>query len=340
MSQRYLITGCAGFIASSVSRMLLEAGHEVVGVDNLSDAYDRRLKWWRLQELRGTPGFRFVHGDVSVVDEMRDVFKVAADRHGQPPFAAVINLAARAGVRDSVTDPWIYYQTNTSGTLNLLDCCRQFRVPKFVLASTSSLYGAGDTLPYHEELPTDKPLSPYAASKKAAETLAYTYHHLHGIDITALRYFTVYGPAGRPDMSVFRFIRAAMLGHTVTIFGDGEQERDFTYVDDIARGTIAALAPVGYQVFNLGGDRPIPLSHLMHEIEKQVGRRIRTVHAEAHAADPRKTWADISKARNLLQWSPEVSIESGLAQTIRWFREYADLSLKIDTGEKPTVAAA
>jgi len=247
-----LVTGAAGFIGSKVSEFLLADGHTVVGLDNLNDAYDVRLKEWRLGQLKGKHGFEFHRLDITDRTALRKLFTNREsdqpnkrDKLDQPnrPFEAVINLAARAGVRQSVENPWIYFEANVTGTLNLLELCREFGIKKFVLASTSSLYGANDTRPFREDANTDGPLSPYAASKKSAEALCYSYHYLYGIDVTALRYFTVYGPAGRPDMSLFRFVQWISEGRPVIVFGDGRQSRDFTYVDDIARGTVAALKP-------------------------------------------------------------------------------------------------
>ena len=224
-----------------------------MGVDNLNDAYDPRLKQWRLAQLQPRQNFRF-HQTRHHRPRPR-WSRCSPPATAEPPFAAVVNLAARAGVRPSVANPWVYYQANCIGTLNLLEMCRRSGVRKFLLASTSSLYGKHNQVPYREDADTNRPLSPYAASKKAAETLAFSYHHLHGLDISIPRYFTVYGPAGRPDMSVFRFIRRIAEGEPIVVFGDGTQSRDFTFVDDIARGTIAALRPLGYEVINLGGDR-------------------------------------------------------------------------------------
>ena len=338
MVNRYLVTGCAGFIASKVTELLLDEGHLVVGVDNLNDAYDPRLKRWRLARLEPHAGFRFHRLDITDRGALEDLF--AADARSsdadmnQRPYSAVFNLAARAGVRPSVENPWVYYQANCDGTLNLLDLCRRFGVAKFILASTSSLYGSHNPVPYREDADTNRPLSPYAASKKAAETLAYTYHHLHGLDVTVFRYFTVYGPAGRPDMSVFRFVRRIAEGESIVVFGDGTQERDFTYVDDIARGTIAGRAPLGYEVINLGGDRPVRLSTIIDQIAKLLDREPAIDYQDAHPADVPATWADIGKARELLGWSPQVSVEEGLRRSVEWYRENREAVLPLELGDR------
>jgi len=338
MSSRYLVTGCAGFIGSKVAEMLLDAGHSVAGVDNLNDAYDPRLKHWRLERLAAQPAFRFHPIDITDRRALAGLFEADAQATGgakieQCPYAAVFNLAARAGVRPSVVNPWVYYQANCEGTLNLLEMCRQYGVKKFLLASTSSLYGAHNPVPYREDADTSRPLSPYAASKKAAETLAYTYHYLHGIDVSIVRYFTVYGPAGRPDMSIFRFIRWTAEGEPLVLYGDGTQSRDFTYVDDIARGTIAAIRPFGYQVINLGGDRPVSMNQIIEWISGLVGKTPTFDRRPAHPADVPATWADVSAARTLLGWTPQVSIEEGLRRTAAWYRENRDLALAVQLGD-------
>ena len=338
MVKNYLVTGCAGFIASRVVEMLVEAGDIVIGVDNLNDAYDPRLKQWRLARLQTHRNFRFHRVDVTDRAALEALFLEDAKSGGasraQGPYSAVVNLAARAGVRASVENPWIYYQTNVDGTLNLLEMCRRFGVKKFLLASTSSLYGAHNPVPFREDADTNRPLSPYAASKKAAETLAFTYHYLYGLDVSIPRYFTVYGPAGRPDMSVFRFVRRIAEGEPIVLFGDGTQERDFTYVDDIARGTIAALQPCGYEIVNLGGDRPVRLSAIIDQIAALVGRRPRIERRPAHPADVPATWADIGKARQLLGWSPEVPVEEGLRRCVEWYRENRKTVLPLDLGDE------
>lgn len=337
MTKRYLVTGCAGFIAANVCRRLLEEGHRVVGVDNLNDAYDPRLKEWRLGQLQQHPQFSFQRLDIGDLAALEARFLVDQRAEGavdERPYSAVLNLAARAGVRASVENPWVYLQTNCDGTLNLLELCQRFGVEKFVLASTSSLYGAHNPVPYGEDADTSRPLSPYAASKKAAEALCYTYHHLHGLDVTVFRYFTVYGPAGRPDMSVFRFVRRIAESEPIIVFGDGMQERDFTYVDDIARGTIAGLRPLGYEVINLGSDRPVRLTTVIDGIGGLTDQKPQIEHRPAHPADVQATWADISKARRLLDWSPEVRIEEGLRRAVDWYYENRTMVLPLDLDDR------
>jgi UDP-glucuronate 4-epimerase len=327
MTERYLVTGCAGFIASKVADLLLQAGNTVVGIDNLNDAYDPRLKHWRLAQLQGRNNFSFHQIDISDRAALTPLF---ASGTGEPPFTAVVNLAARAGVRPSVANPWIYYQVNNNGTLNLLDMCRQTGVRKFLLASTSSLYGQHNQVPYREDADTDRPLSPYAASKKAAETIAYAYHHLYGLDISIPRYFTVYGPAGRPDMCVFRFIRRIAEGEPIVVFGDGSQSRDFTFVDDVAGGTIAALRPLGYEIINLGGDRQVQLNAIIDEIARLVGKKPIIDYKPIHRSDATATWADVSKAASLLDWQPQVAIEEGLRRTVEWYYANREIARSIE----------
>jgi nucleoside-diphosphate-sugar epimerase len=330
---KYLVTGAAGFIGSKVVELLVEAGEQVTGVDNLNDAYDVRLKLRRLERLSKLDDFAFHRADI------RDRARVMALGASAGTWDAVINLAARAGVRASVEDPQIYLETNVTGTLHLLDLCRCLGVRKFVLASTSSLYGAANPTPYREDANTDRPLSPYAASKKAAESLCYSYGYLHGLDITVLRYFTVYGPGGRPDMSLFRFVQWIAEDRPVTVFGDGRQSRDFTYVDDIARGTIAALRLKGFNTINLGSDRPVVLADTIAIIERLLGRTARIEHRPAHAADVPATWADIGRARQLLKWAPVVSCEEGIARLVRWYLDNREWASRIATTE-PAAAAA
>ena len=305
----YLVTGAAGFIGSRVSEMLIEQGHTVSGVDNLNDAYDVRMKEYRLQKLQSLPGFTFQKLNISDCKAVEIL----------PAFDAVINLAARAGVRASVENPWTFYETNLSGTLNLLELCRQKGIRKFILASTSSIYGANAPHPTPETADSEHPLQPYAASKKAAEVLCYAYHSLYDIDISVVRYFTVYGPAGRPDMSMFRFAKWIMEGSPVQLYGDGEQSRGFTYLDDIARGSIAALKPLGYEVINLGGHEVITMNNLIAMLENQTGKKAIIERHPPNLADMLTNQADVTKARQLLDWQPLVSLQEGLEQLVGWY---------------------
>jgi nucleoside-diphosphate-sugar epimerase len=309
-------------------------------VDNLNDYYDVRLKDSRIARLMGEavwqPGAdarrsqfggrgRRAAGDGRFIFEAVDIEDLAEleKLFHEFRFDAVFNLAARAGVAYSVENPHVYLSTNTQGTLNLLECQRKFGVKKMVLASTSSLY-AGCSMPFREDLPVNTPLSPYAASKKGAELFAHSYHKLHGLDITVVRYFTVFGPAGRPDMSIFRFIQWMAQGRPLQLFGDGTQSRDFTFVDDIARGTILAARPLGYEIINLGGGRsPTSLMEVIARIEGALGRQAVIEGHPPVAADIKATRADIAKAEKLLGWQPEISFEDGLAATIAWHRDHA-----------------
>jgi nucleoside-diphosphate-sugar epimerase len=362
-----LLTGVAGFIGSKVAEFLLADGHTVVGVDNLNDAYDVRLKHWRLDQIRNHPHLRFHQLDICDRSALRSLFCCAANGvegcqlttanreplavnrepvTGNPPFSAVINLAARAGVRQSVANPWLYFETNVTGTLNLLELCHEFTVTKFVLASSSSLYGKDNPMPYREDADTDHPLSPYAASKKAAEVLCYAYHYLYGLDVTVLRYFTVYGPAGRPDMSLFRFVQWISEGRPVTVYGDGQQSRDFTYVEDIARGTIAALFNSqssildpqfsvlnshSFEVINLGSDRPMVLMDAIRLVEEMVGKKAILEFQPRHPADVLATWANIGKAERLLGWRPRAGFDYGVKRLVSWYQANRDWAKDVST---------
>jgi UDP-glucuronate 4-epimerase len=318
----YLVTGVAGFIGARTAEMLIEQGHTITGVDNLNDAYDVRMKEYRLRLLQALPAFDFHKLDIS------DRTALA----GLAAFDGVINLAARAGVRASVEDPWAFVQTNIIGTLNLLELCRVRGIRKFVLASTSSLYGANAPLPTPETADSDHPLQPYAASKKGAEALCHSYHSLYGLDLTVVRYFTVYGPAGRPDMSMFRFTKWISEGQPLQLYGDGEQSRGFTYVDDIARGTIAALRPLGYEIINLGGHEVVSMNVLIKMLAEIIGREAIVEHLPPNLADMLTNQADITRAQQLLNWQPQVNLREGLQHVVDWYTaEQAwvkDLSLR------------
>ena len=308
-----LVTGCAGFIGWKVSHQLLKMKKNVIGVDNINNYYDPALKKWRLKSLKEFAKFSFYKVDIGNYKKLKNVFQ-------ENKVDAVINLAARAGVRASVEDPWVYLDTNTKGTLNLLECSRDNKVKKFVLASTSSLYASLD-MPFKETSMTDTPLAPYSATKKGAEAICHAYHYLNGIDISILRYFTVYGPAGRPDMSIFKFLKNMDSGKAIPLYGDGTQTRDFTYIDDIADGTIRALRPAGFEIFNLGSDHPVKLNYVIGLLEKYLGKKARIRRYKLHPADVTATWAHIDKAKKMLGWKPTMPLEQGIEKTVNWFLE-------------------
>jgi UDP-glucuronate 4-epimerase len=313
-SRCVLLTGCAGFIGARTTEMLLDQGLEVIGVDNLNNYYDPKLKNWRLQKLQKFPKFKFYAVDIEDASALKTIFQ----KH---TFDIVYNLAARAGVRASIERPDIYFSTNLQGALHILNLMRDFHVPKYVLASTSSLY-AGQPMPFAETLPVNTPISPYAASKKSAEMLAYTYHHLYKIDVSIVRYFTVYGPAGRPDMATYRFVHWIDRGEEIQLFGDGAQSRDFTYVDDIARGTILAGKHLGHEVINLGGgNQPHKMTDLIAILENYIQKTARIKTHPFHEADLKVTYADIQKAKRLLGWEPKVDLVSGLKKSWEWYQE-------------------
>jgi nucleoside-diphosphate-sugar epimerase len=323
---RFLLTGAAGFIAARVAEALLHEGHEVVGLDNLNEAYDRRVKDWRLARLQGIRGFDFRRVDISDREALEAAW-------GDEPYQAVLNLAARAGVRQSIRDPWVYVSTNVVGTLNLLELCRRTSTAKFLLASSSSVYGGSAPLPTPETADSDHPLQPYAATKKAAEALAHSYHHLHGLDVTVVRYFTVYGPAGRPDMSMFRFCQWIAEGRPVRVNGDGEQSRGYTYIDDIAHGTVAALRPLGFEVVNLGGHEIITINELIRMMEARLGRKADVRYGPAHPADVAANWANVEKAGRLLGWEPRVGLREGVARLVEWYQAEREWVGTVDTSD-------
>jgi UDP-glucuronate 4-epimerase len=310
--ENILVTGAAGFIGWKTSQKLLDQGRHVIGVDNLNDYYDVTLKSHRLEGLKKNANFTFYHLDIENLAAMEPVFR-------DKKVDAIINLAARAGVRYSIENPHVYMSTNAQGVLNLLELMRKYGVGKLVQASTSSLY-AGQKMPFSEDLPVNTPISPYAASKKASEAMSYAYHYLFDLDISVLRYFTVYGPAGRPDMSIFRFIKWIDEGKPLELFGDGSQSRDFTYVDDIAAGTVKALKKTGYEIINLGGGKsPRSLNYVIDMLEGLLGKEAVINYKPFQKTDMTETSADITKAAKLLDWRPETDLDEGLKKTVNWY---------------------
>ena len=315
--KKVLVTGVAGFIAHKVCEFLLESGVEVVGIDNMNDYYDTKLKEFRLNDLEQRKGFTFFRGDIEDKSFLKDVFQ----KH---QFKSIYNLAARAGVRYSIENPDIYVSTNIQGHLNVLNMAKEFNVKKVIIASTSSLY-AGKEMPFLESLNVNDPISPYAATKSAAEVMSYTYHHLYGIDVSIVRYFTVYGPLSRPDMAQLRFMKWIDNGQEIQLYGDGEQARDFTYVDDIARGTILAEKELGFEIINLGGGgEPISINYMIKEYEKHLGKKAVIKNLPFNKADMLVTMANIEKAKKLLSWQPETSFKDGLLKCFEHYQIHQD----------------
>jgi UDP-glucuronate 4-epimerase len=317
--RKLLVTGAAGFIASHVTQALLNRGDTVVGLDNLNDYYDPARKEANLREidagLSEKSRFLFIKGDIRDRALLSELFA----KHG---ITEVIHLAAMAGVRVSVEDPHLYMDVNLTGTLNLLEEARRHRIRNFVLASTSSVYGNTRQMPFIETDPSDRPLAPYPASKRAAELLGYTWHHIYGLNFTAARFFTVYGPRGRPDMMAYKVADNILFGKEVPIYNNGQMHRDWTYVEDIARGVIAAAdRPLGFEIINLGRGEPVLLADFVHMIEELAGRKAHLVPAPMPDTDIPYTYADITKARNLLGYQPQVSVPEGVKRFWNWYQK-------------------
>lgn len=316
-----LITGGAGFIGSNLANTLLQQGETVVAIDNFNDYYDPAIKRANALRLARHANFTLVEGDI------RDQVTVSA-LYADHAITKVAHLAAMAGVRASVTQPHLYMAVNLTGTLNLLEAGYR-QVEQFVFASTSSVYGKTQILPFVETDTADRPLAAYPASKRAAELLGHTYHHLHGLNFTALRFFNVYGPAGRPDMMPMRVMHALLDGSEVPIFNGGDIHRDWTYIEDTVRGVSAALnTPLGYEVINLGMGAPISLREFIDVFEELSGRRLNEKHVPTPPSDPPITYCNNAKARDLLGFNPQVGVHDGLAKTWEWFRTW-----KKSTGE-------
>jgi UDP-glucuronate 4-epimerase len=319
MRKTILVTGAAGFIGSHVAQMLRERGDVVVGLDNLNDYYDPNRKRANLVEVESTPDvegeFHFVEGDLRDKALLQKLFT-------EYSFDAIIHLAAMAGVRASVEDPQLYFDVNLGGTLGLLDAAHDYKIGNFVFASTSSVYGSTQIIPFQETDLCDRPLAPYAAAKRAAEMVGYTYHHLYQQNFTALRFFTVYGPRGRPDMMAYKVLDNIFSGRAVPLYNNGQMHRDWTFVGDIAEGVIAAAdRPLGYEILNLGRGRPVLLAEFISVIEDVTGRKANLQPAPMMDTDMMTTYADSSKARELLGYEPKVSVREGVEQFWEWYRK-------------------
>ncbi len=318
MSKRILVTGAAGFIGSHTAAALLARGDTVIGLDNLNDYYEPARKHANLAEVERSAStsssFTFVKGDIRDRDLLGRLF-------AEYRFDAVAHLAAMAGVRISMEDPHLYYDVNLIGTLNLLDAARDHKVGNFVFASTSSVYGATEQVPFVETDICDRPLAPYPASKRAAEMLGFSYHHLYDVSFTAVRFFTVYGPRGRPDMMAYKVLDNIFFGQEVPLYNNGQMYRDWTYVEDIVAGIIGALdRPLGYEVINLGRGEPILLADFVRYIEELAGREAKLVSTPMVSADISYTYADIDKARNLIGYQPRTSVKEGVARFWQWYQ--------------------
>jgi UDP-glucuronate 4-epimerase len=308
-----LVTGGAGFIGSHVCRALIDEGEQVVCVDDFNDYYDPKLKEYRAATLKNE-NFVLYRTDILNFEALKNIFS----KH---KIDSIVHLAARAGIRASIERPLLYNSVNVEGTLNLLELSK--KVKNFVFSSSSSVYGASTKIPFSEEDPVNTPLSPYAATKRAGELMCYNYHHLYGIPITCLRFFTVYGPMGRPDMATYKFTKAILEGEELTQIGDGSSKRDYTFVADIVAGVLAALRkPQGYEIINLGNSQPIELRHVISLIEEETGKKAKIRQVPAHRADVAVTFANITKAKKLLGYEPSVNIEEGVKKVVTWYKEY------------------
>ena len=318
---RYLVTGAAGFIGANVTQALLDAGCEVVGVDSLNDYYDVDLKHYRLKPLHDRSGFSFVQGDMADTQIVDSLFT-------QHDFDCVIHLAAQAGVRYSLENPGAYIQSNVVGFQHLIDACRATPPAHFIFASSSSVYGNSNRKWFSESDPTDTPVSLYAATKKSNEMVAHTYAHLYGLPSTGLRFFTVYGPAGRPDMSYFGFTKAIVEGTPIQVFNEGQLERDFTYIDDIVSGVVAAAAAppvdleVPYRLLNLGNHQPVKLGDFIATLEGLLGKEANKQLVGMQPGDVYRTAANIEAAKALVGFEPSTDLATGLDRFIAWYRDY------------------
>ncbi|MBN1779937.1 GDP-mannose 4,6-dehydratase [bacterium] len=308
-----LVTGGAGFIGSHLCETLIENGHSLVCLDNFNDYYDPAIKHRNITALKNHDRFTLEEGDILDWSMLEQVFKTH-------DFDIVVHLAARAGVRPSIQQPRLYQRVNVEGTVNLLELTVKKQIPKFILASTSSVYGNNQKVPFHEDDPVDHPISPYAATKKACEVIAHSYHAIYNLSVTGLRFFTVYGPRQRPDMAIHKFTKLIDEGKPVPFFGDGSSRRDYTYVDDIINGVVRAMDRCeGYHIYNLGESQTIELGALIGLIEKALGRKAVLDRQPLQAGDVLKTYADVSRARQELGYAPGISIEEGIPKFIEWY---------------------
>lgn len=314
---KILVTGGAGFIGSHVSKALLDRGDEVIVVDNFNSYYDPNLKEDRVKTFFKNYKPKVYRVDISKFEQLSQVF--AEDK-----IDKICHLAAQAGVRYSLENPDVYIQSNIIGTHNLLELAREFNIRDFIFASSSSVYGGNQKLPFAESDRVDQPVSLYAATKKASELELYSYHHLYDMNVTVLRFFTVYGPWGRPDMAAFLFADAITSGKILKVFNQGKMKRDFTYIDDIVQGVVAAIDKnQGYEIYNLGNNNPTDLEYYIELFEKALGKKANKKYLPLQPGDVVETYADIEKARKDLGFEPKTSIEQGVEKFLEWYKDYS-----------------
>ena len=308
-----LITGAAGFIGSHLCERLLADGWAVAGVDNFDNFYEPRIKRRNISDCLRNENFRLIEADIRDRDAM--------DRAIGDGVDVIVHLAARAGVRPSIAQPVLYADVNINGTLNLLEAAKKYEIKKFIFASSSSVYGNNEKVPFSEEDNVDYPISPYAATKKAGELICHTYHHLYGISITCLRFFTVYGPRQRPDLAIHKFAKLIEENKPIPVYGDGSMMRDFTYIDDIIDGTASAIENCnGYNIYNLGESQPISVNDLISEIENALGKKAVRQYEPPQPGDVERTYADVTKAVGELGYHPSTPVPTGLANFVVWLR--------------------
>jgi len=309
-----IVTGAAGFIGSHLCEKLLQQSWQVTGIDNFDDFYDPKIKRQNLKTSLENKNFNLIEADIRDTDAMNNAFSQGAD--------IIVHLAAKAGVRPSIEQPLLYTNVNVNGTAALLQAAKKHKIEKFIFGSSSSIYGNNQKVPFSEDDNVDLPISPYAATKKAGELLCHTYHHLYGINVTCLRFFTVYGPRQRPDLAIHKFARLIISKKPLPVYGDGSMMRDFTYIDDIIQGLTAAIDKCkGYNIYNLGESRPISVNDLISKIENSLGKKAIIEHQPPQPGDVNRTFADITKARNDLAYNPTTDLSTGLAKFTTWLNQ-------------------
>jgi len=319
---KVLVTGAAGFIGSHLCERLLDDDWAVVGVDNFDDFYDPQIKRQNISECLKNSSFQLVEADIRDSAAMNKAVGACTEQGRRNGIEIIVHLAARAGVRPSIAQPLLYADVNINGTMVLLEAAKKHEVGKFVFGSSSSVYGNNKKVPFSEDDNVDFPISPYAATKKSCELICHTYHHLYAINITCLRFFTVYGPRQRPDLAIRKFARLIEQDKPIPIFGDGSMMRDFTYIDDIIEGVVAAMQKcAGFNIYNLGESRPITVNDLVTQIEGALGKKAIKEYMPPQPGDVERTYADVTKAIKELGYKPKTTIERGLAEFVKWLRQ-------------------